>query len=95
MAAKLEDKGACGPHKLILDERKSLTVTGVTEVVSFDENAVVLHTCQGELLVRGQDLHLKTLSQDGGQVAVEGQVDLMAYEEPRAQGGFLRRLFGA
>lgn len=95
MAAKMEDKGHEGPHKLTLDQRKSLTVTGVTEVVSFDENAVVLHTYRGELLVRGQDLHLKNLSQDGGQVAVEGQVDLIAYEEPRVQGGFLRRLFGA
>lgn len=94
MAANLEDKGRQGPHKLTLDERKSLLVSGVTQVVSFDENAVVLHTFRGVLLVRGQDLHLKTLSQDGGQVAVEGQVDLLAYEEPRGQGSFLRRLFG-
>lgn len=95
MAANMEDKGRQGPHKLTLDERKNLLVSGVTQVVSFDENAVVLHTYRGVLLVRGQDLHLKTLSQDGGQVAVEGQVDLLAYEEPKAQGSLLRRLFGA
>ena len=94
MPANMEDKGRQGPHKLTLDERKNLLVSGVQQVVSFDENAVVLHTFRGVLLVRGEDLHLKTLSQDGGQVAVEGQVDLMAYEEPRSQGGFLRRLFG-
>lgn len=95
MAANIEDKGRQGPHRLTLDERKNLLVSGVTQVVSFDENAVVLHTYRGVLLVRGQDLHLKTLSQDGGQVAVEGQVDLLAYEEPKAQGSLLRRLFGA
>ena len=94
MPMNLEDKGRQGPHKLSLDERKNLLVSGVTQVVSFDENAVVLHTYRGILVVRGEDLHLKTLSQDGGQIAVEGQVDLLAYEEPKAQGGFLRRLFG-
>lgn len=94
MAAAFDDKAPAGPHKLVLDGRKSLTVSGVDQVVSFDENAVVLQTRGGGLLVRGQNLQLKTLSQDGGQVAVEGQIDLMAYEEPRAQGSFLRRLLG-
>jgi hypothetical protein len=49
------------PHKLTLNERKNLTVTGVTEVVSFDENAVVVHTALGTLIVQGKDLSLKTL----------------------------------
>jgi len=81
------------PHKLTLNERKNLTVTGVTEVVSFDENAVVVHTALGTLIVQGKDLSLKTLSLDGGQVAVDGHVAALIYEEPRA-GGFMRRLFG-
>lgn len=80
------------PHKLTLNERKLLTMTGVTEVVSFDEHAVVLHTAQGTLLVQGEDLHLKTLTPEGGQVAVEGTVCALAYEEPRAAGGWMRRL---
>ena len=82
------------PHKLTLNERKSLTVTGVTEVVSFDEASVVLRTSMGTLVVDGTELQLKTLSQDGGQVAVEGKVSSMVYEETRAAGGFLQRLFG-
>ena len=72
--AQGEDRGLQQPHKLSLDERKKLTVSGVGEVVSFEENAVVLRTSRGTLLVRGQDLHLKTLSLDGGQVAVDGTV---------------------
>ena len=43
---------------------------------------------------RGQDLHLKTLSLDGGQVAVDGTVTALIYEEPRREGGFFSRLFG-
>ena len=79
------------PHKLQLSERKVLTMTGVTEVVSFDENAVVLQTSLGMLIVQGQQLSLKNLSLGGGQVAVEGSISALAYEEPRQSGW--RRLF--
>lgn len=82
------------PHKLTLDERKILTMTGVTEVVSFDENAVVLRTCLGTLLVQGRELQLKQLTLDGGNVAVEGHIGSLSYEEPRQSGGWLGRLFG-
>ena len=71
------------PHKLTLNERKSLTMTGVTEVLRFDETAVVLRTTLGLLTVQGQDLKLKTLSLEGGQVAVDGQIFALVYEEPR------------
>lgn len=82
------------PHRLTLSQRKSLTMTGVTEVVSFDETAVVLHTSLGLLTVHGQGLQLKMLSPDGGEVAVEGLVTAFIYEEPRKSGNFLRRLLG-
>lgn len=80
------------PHKLTLDQRKNLTMTGVTEVVSFDENAVVLRTGMGTLEVQGQDLQLKTLSLDGGQVAVDGHISALYYEEPREPFRFWERL---
>ena len=74
------------PHKLTLNERKNLTMTGVTEVVSFEEHAVVLRTALGTLIVQGRELQLKTLSLEGGQVAVEGSISALIYEEPRASG---------
>lgn len=80
------------PHKLQLNERRNLTMSGVTEVISFEENAVVLQTSLGTLVVQGQGLQLKTLSLDGGQVAVDGNISALAYEEPR-QAGFWGRLF--
>lgn len=79
------------PHKLTLTERKNMTMTGVTEVVSFDENMVVLKTSLGLLTIHGQGLQLKNLSQEGGQVAVDGTVSAFLYEEPRSGG--LRRLW--
>ena len=81
-------------HDMTLKGRQKLTVTGVGEVVSFDETAVVLRTELGVLLVQGNGLQLKTLSVEGGQVAVEGNVSALSYEEPRASGGWLRRLLG-
>ena len=82
------------PHKLCLNERRRLTMTGVTEVVSFDDTAVVLQTSLGTLIVQGTELQLKTLSLEGGQVEVDGSVSTLAYEEPRQAAGWKRRLFG-
>ena len=79
------------PHKLQLNERTSLTMTGVAEVVSFDENTVVLQTSLGLLVIQGQQLQLKNLTLEGGQVAVEGSIGALSYEEPRQTGW--RRLF--
>lgn len=79
-------------HKLQLTGRKQLTMTGVTEVASFEETSVVLHTSMGTLLVQGRELKLKTLSLEGGQVAVDGEISALIYEEPRLSGW--RRLLG-
>ena len=79
------------PHALTLNERNQLTMTGVTEVVSFDDCAVILRTDLGTLVVQGKELQLKNLSLDGGQVAVDGTVCALIYEEPRGKG--LGRLF--
>ena len=82
------------PHKLTMNERRQLTMTGVSEVISFDETAVVLRTNLGLLTIHGEELQLKNLSAEGGQVAVEGQIASLSYEEPRVSGGWLRRLMG-
>ena len=58
-------------------------MTGVTEVISFEESLVVLNTSLGVLTVQGQELKLKTLSLEGGQVAVDGQISALIYEQPR------------
>lgn len=80
------------PHKLTLNERKSLTMSGVTEVVSFEETAVVLRTSLGLLTIQGQELKLKTLSLEGGQMEVDGEVSALIYEQPRSE-GFWQRLW--
>ena len=81
------------PHRLTLAELSKLTVTGVTEVISFEDTQVLLQTGMGMLAVQGSQLQLKNLSLEGGQVEVEGTVSALVYEQTR-QGGWLGRLFG-
>lgn len=82
------------PHQLSLEERSRLTMTGVTEVVSFEDTSVVLHTALGTLTVHGQGLQLKELSLEGGQIQVDGQVSALIYEDTGPARGWLGRLFG-
>lgn len=82
------------PHKLTLNGRRQLTVTGVTEVLSFDDTAVIARTDLGTLVVQGKELQLKTLLPEGGQVAVDGNISALIYEEPRPAGSLWRRLLG-
>lgn len=75
-----------GSQTLRLQERNKLTMTGVSEVVRFEENLVVLQTNLGMLNIHGQGLQLKNLSLEGGQAAVEGQISALIFEEPRDRG---------
>lgn len=81
-------------HALTLTQRKKLTMTGATEVLSFEEDGVVLKTEMGTLVIQGRGLKLQTLSPEGGQVEVTGTVTAMVYEEPKARGGWVRRMLG-
>lgn len=81
-------------HHILLENRNRLAVSGVEEVESFDDNQIVMATCQGELIIRGENLHIEQLSLDGGELRVEGTVEALTYEAPREKGGFFARLLG-
>lgn len=75
------------PHKLTLEERKNLILTGATEVLRFDEEMAMLSTSQGRVIVQGEGLKLKTLSLEGGTVSITGKICGIIYEEPRHRRG--------
>ena len=84
-----------GPHRLTLEERQRLSLTGVTDVDSFDDTVVLLKTNRGLMTVRGEGLQLKKLNLEGSEVRVDGTISAIVYEESRHEsGGFLRRLLG-
>ena len=81
------------PHRLTLDRRSRLTVSGVDEVASFDESSIRMTTRAGDLLIRGSSLHIEKLSLDGGDLLVDGTVDALIYQEPEKPVSILARLF--
>ena len=87
-------EGMAAPHHVVIEERKSLTVSGVEDVERFDENSIILSTSKGAMVVSGENLHIEKLSLDGGDLKVEGDIDSVSYEEDTgpAKGGFFSRL---
>lgn len=81
------------PHGISLQDRKKLSVSGVSDVANFDENQIIIVTQQGTLFVRGGDLHVDQLNLDAGELRISGHIDCMEYDDGGAAGGFLRRLF--
>ncbi len=89
-----EKKAVKLPHNLILEGRKSLTVSGVLDVDSFDDQTVVAYTELGELTIRGKNLHISKLSLDTGELTLDGEIASMAYTDNQpSNGGLLSKLF--
>ena len=81
-------------HNLILKERKSLNISGVLDVDSFDDNAVVAYTDLGELTIKGSNLHINKINLDSGDLELDGEVYSLEYAEDRpAERGFFSKLF--
>ena len=82
-------------HRLELEGRERLTISGVEDVERFDDTGIVMTTTAGVLTVTGEGLHIGQLSLEGGELHVDGRVDSISYEEDDGgRGGLLRRLFG-
>lgn len=85
-------------HSLSLKCRESLEVRGVTDVISFDEQAVVLRTVCGTMTVEGSSLHIHVLSMEEGIVTMDGRIDALSYEDTEGsdsdgKNGFFGKLF--
>lgn len=93
----MEEKMNIRPHRLTIENRSSGTITGIREVVSFDENQVVLDTDMGLLTLKGKDLHVSRLTLEKGEVDLNGTIDSLSYssnETLRRSGeSLLSRLF--
>lgn len=84
------------PHNIIMEDRRHLTVSGVSDIDSFDEQSVVVYTEMGELTVKGNDLHINRLSLEMGELLVEGDIYALIYadkEERQSGGGFFSKVF--
>ena len=92
----MEEKVVNISHKLILDNRKEASVTGVKDVISFDEKEILVQTADGKLQIRGSGLHVKGLNLEKGEAALAGHVDSLVYlsqDSPRKEEPLFTRLF--
>ncbi|MCI5771843.1 MAG: YabP/YqfC family sporulation protein [Clostridiales bacterium] len=78
-------------HTLHLESRQKAALSGVREVLAFDENQVSLLTDSGEITLGGQGLHVTRLMLEEGQLTVEGRLDSIEYADERPRRGLWRR----
>ena len=81
----MEEKRYVNKHKIIIERREKLFVTGVLEVMRFDEEEVVAETDLGILIVKGDNLHVNGLNLEKGELEITGRVVGMNYAEERIQ----------
>ena len=80
-------------HKIIMEERCKVRITGVTDIDSFTESRIVLNTVMGELIIKGSDIHVSELITETGDISVHGEISGLAYTTFKANAGLIRRLF--
>lgn len=82
------------PHSIILENRKALTATGVSNVDSFDEQTIVAYTDIGELIIKGRNLHINKLNIETGELTLTGDIVSMSYADNQPSGtGFFSKMF--
>jgi sporulation protein YabP len=84
------------PHKVVIDSREKVIITGVEDVDSFNENEVIMLTNHGFITVTGEDLHISKLNLDEAQLVVTGMIQSIDYadhEEERAKKGVFSKMF--
>jgi sporulation protein YabP len=83
-----------GTHTLYLENRKSLSITGVKEVISFDEESISVITCMGSMELRGTGIKIGSFNTDTGDMMIEGKFVAIVYlNDANGKEGFFKRLF--
>jgi sporulation protein YabP len=76
-----EERRSASRHTVTVDHRESVTVTGVLDVMSFDEETIVADTEQGVLVLHGAALHVNRLNLESGDLEVDGDILSLNYED--------------
>jgi sporulation protein YabP len=93
--AVMQEKTVKQNHNLILENRKSLSISGITDVDSFDEKEISLYTQLGELTIQGRELHIDAMSVETGDMTITGDIWALIYGDRDKKGPIsaLGRLF--
>ena len=83
-------------HNLILENRSKLSVSGVNDVLSFDDEIVIMETELGMLTIKGDNLKINKLSIDTSEIIVEGEINNLNYNnhsQGKSEGGLFSKIF--
>lgn len=83
-------------QNLILENRNRLNISGVLDVLSFDDQIIIVETELGMLTVKGDNLRINKLSIDTSEVIVEGEIISLTYNTKdlnKKSEGFLGKIF--
>lgn len=80
-------------HNIIIEGRKKLTLSGVKDVISFDDETLLLETVLGRLTVKGAGLHIVNFDTASGDLFAEGKIYAAVYTSDEKNGGFFSRVF--
>ncbi len=83
-------------HRLVMENREQIALTGVQKVQSFDPKEIVLETELGILSIKGDQLGIKMLNLEEGMVDLQGHVSALIYHRNTSEGsrqGFLNKIF--
>lgn len=80
-------------HNIIMENRKTLRISGVKDIDGFSENRIVLSTVMGELIIKGDDLHIGNLEAENGDLSMTGNINSIVYSRHSVMDGPVKKLF--
>ncbi len=82
-------------QNIYLEDRRNLTITGVEQVESFNDNTILLNTVKGGIIIKGEELNINKLNLEDGNVKINGIVNSVNYsnKEFGSKGNLLGKMF--
>ena len=84
------------PHNMVLENKEKMSVTGVSDVDTFDENKIVLFIPDDTIIIEGEDLHIQKLDVASGELTIEGEIYSFCYtgsaHNGKASKGFFKKM---
>lgn len=92
---QIEEKQTNIMQNVILENRKKLTLTGIKDVLSFDDEIVVVESELGLLNIKGSDLRVNKISVETGDVIVDGTIRAIEYSDKdiNSKQGLMSKIF--
>ena len=84
------------PHNIVLENREKMSVSGVSDVDTFDENKIVLFIPDDTIIIEGEDLHIQKLDVSSGELTIEGEIYSFCYtgsaSSSKGSKGFFKKM---